>query len=69
VNGELRQSASIADMTWSVAEIVAELSRFVALKPGDLIMTGTPAGVGPLGRGDRLVGEIAGVGRLEVGIV
>ncbi|MGN6102448.1 MAG: fumarylacetoacetate hydrolase family protein [Devosia sp.] len=69
VNGELRQSASIADMTWSVAEIVAELSRFVALKPGDLIMTGTPAGVGPLGRGDRLVGDIEGVGRVEVGIV
>jgi fumarylpyruvate hydrolase len=69
VNGELRQSASIADMTWSVAEVVAELSRFISLKPGDLIMSGTPAGVGPVVRGDRLVGEIEGVGRVEVGIV
>jgi len=62
VNGETRQSASTADMTWSIPEIIAELSRFVALAPGDLIFTGTPAGVSALARGDRLEGSVEGVG-------
>ncbi|MDR3474217.1 MAG: fumarylacetoacetate hydrolase family protein [Devosia sp.] len=68
VNGEVRQSASIADMTWSVPEIVAELSRYVELKPGDLIFTGTPAGVSALQRGDRLEGSVAGVGTVSARI-
>ena len=68
VNGEVRQSASIADMTWSVPEIIAELSRYVQLAPGDLIFTGTPAGVSALVRGDRLEGRVAGVGTVSVGI-
>jgi fumarylpyruvate hydrolase len=69
INGERRQSGDIAQMIWSVPEIVAELSRYVALMPGDLIFTGTPAGVGPLLRGDRVQASIAGVGALTVTIV
>ena len=69
VNGDVRQTASIADMTWSVPEIVAELSRYVALHPGDLIFTGTPAGVSALARGDRIEGSVAGVGTVSLGIV
>lgn len=64
VNGVVKQDASVADMIWNVAEIVAEASALWALAPGDLIYTGTPEGVGPLVRGDRVEGEIEGVGRL-----
>jgi fumarylpyruvate hydrolase len=60
----VKQDASVADMIWNVAEIVAEASALWALAPGDLIYTGTPEGVGPLVRGDRVEGEIEGVGRL-----
>lgn len=69
VNGELRQSGDLADQIWSVAETVAELSRFVALAPGDLLMTGTPEGVGVLERGDVLQGSIAGIGSVRTRIV
>ena len=69
VNGELRQSGDLSDQIWSVAETIAELSRFVALAPGDLLMTGTPEGVGVLERGDVLVGSIAGVGSVRTRIV
>ena len=69
VNGETRQSGDIAEMTWSVPEIIAELSRYVALAPGDLIFTGTPAGVGPVVRGDRLEGSVAGIGTVVARIV
>jgi len=68
VNDEVRQSADIADMIWSVPEIVAELSRFVTLLPGDLIFTGTPAGVSALEPGDRLEGEVSGIGTVSVRI-
>lgn len=64
VNGVVRQDASVADMIWDVAEIVAEASALWALAPGDLIYTGTPEGVGQLVRGDRVEGEIEGVGQL-----
>lgn len=66
VNGELRQEGDLAEMIWTVPEIIAELSRFITLLPGDLIFTGTPAGVGPIQRGDRLDGMVAGVGALSV---
>lgn len=66
VNGELRQEGDLAEMIWTVPEIMAELSRFITLLPGDLIFTGTPAGVGPIQRGDRLDGTVAGVGTLSV---
>jgi len=52
-NGELRQSSDLAAMVWSTAEIIAHLSDFYHLGPGDLIFTGTPAGVGPVEPGDR----------------
>ncbi|KQP37318.1 fumarylacetoacetate hydrolase family protein [Pseudorhodoferax sp. Leaf274] len=61
VNGLERQRADIADLLWPVPELVAMLSRSVALLPGDLIFTGTPAGVGPLQAGDRITGGVAGV--------
>jgi fumarylpyruvate hydrolase len=64
VNGTLRQQGSTADMTWSVAEVIAELSRFFELQAGDLVFTGTPPGVGPLVPGDRVECEIDGVAAL-----
>ncbi|ODT85464.1 fumarylacetoacetate hydrolase family protein [Phenylobacterium sp. SCN 70-31] len=64
VNGQTRQDATVADMLWNVPEIVAEASKLWALAPGDLIYTGTPEGVGALVRGDRVDGEVEGVGQL-----
>jgi fumarylpyruvate hydrolase len=69
VNGQPRQDASIADMIWNVAEIVAEASKLWTLAPGDLIYTGTPEGVGPLVRGDAVEGEVEGVGKLSFKVV
>ena len=64
VNGEARQDADLKDLIWSVPEIVSNLSTYVKLMPGDLIYTGTPAGVGPLQRGDVVEGGIDGLGTL-----
>ena len=69
VNGALKQRGDIADMIWSVPEIVAELSTLFELAPGDLIFTGTPAGVGPLLPGDVAEGEIEGVGQISLAIL
>ncbi|HHY49805.1 MAG TPA: fumarylacetoacetate hydrolase family protein [Alphaproteobacteria bacterium] len=69
VNGEPRQEGDIADMIWDVPALIAELSSYVTLRPGDLIFTGTPAGVGPVRRGDRLEGTIEGVGTVVTTIV
>ncbi len=69
VNGVVKQDATVADMIWNVPEIVAEASKLWALAPGDLIFTGTPEGVGPLERGDRVEGEVEGVGHLAFWIV
>jgi fumarylpyruvate hydrolase len=69
VNDKVTQDGDLSDLIWSVPEIVAALSTYVALAPGDLIFTGTPAGVGPIVRGDVLVGEIAGVGEVRTKIV
>lgn len=68
VNGETRQSADIADMTWDVAHVIAELSKYFELFPGDLIFTGTPAGVSAVAKGDLLEGSIAGIGTVTVRI-
>ena len=65
VNGETRQSAEVADMIWNVPEIIAEASKLWRLAPGDLIFTGTPEGVGAVARGDRVDGEVEGVGTLS----
>jgi fumarylpyruvate hydrolase len=67
-NGETRQDSDISELVWSVPEIIAHLSGFYHLGPGDLIFTGTPAGVGPVSPGDRLEGSIADVGDLSVSI-
>jgi len=61
VNGEVRQQGNLDEMIYPVAHVIAHLSRFVALAPGDLIFTGTPSGVGPLQRGDRVRGGVDGV--------
>lgn len=61
VNGETRQSADLADMIWPVADCIAHLSGLVELAPGDLILTGTPAGVSALERGDHVTAGINGL--------
>ena len=66
VNGEVRQEGDLAQQIWKVPETLAYLSTLVALRPGDLIMTGTPSGVGPVRRGDHLEGHVDGVGDLAV---
>ncbi|PPB82142.1 fumarylpyruvate hydrolase [Albidovulum inexpectatum] len=68
VNDRLAQSARLDDMVWSVPELIAHLSTLYHLRPGDLIMTGTPAGVGPVGEGDRLHGEIDGLAPVDLTI-
>lgn len=66
INGDERQRGDLKDMIWSVAEIIAALSTYVEVEPGDLIFTGTPAGVGPIKRGDSLRGVIAGIEPIEI---
>lgn len=61
VNGEIRQQGSLSDQIWSVAEVISDLSTSVALQPGDLILTGTPAGVSALKPGDVVEGGIDGL--------
>lgn len=68
VNGEVKQSADLADLIWSVPEIVSILSHSMTLAPGDLIMTGTPAGVGQLQVGDVCVVSVDGLGAIETKI-
>jgi fumarylpyruvate hydrolase len=68
VNGQPRQQGDIADMIWNPAEIVANLSQLYHLHPGDLIYTGTPAGVGAVVAGDVLQGRIEGVGEIQLTI-
>ena len=67
-NSLIRQQGDIGDLVWSVAELIAHLSGFYHLAPGDLIFTGTPAGVGPVEPGDVLECAIEGVATLTVGI-
>ncbi|MHA6688886.1 fumarylacetoacetate hydrolase family protein [Devosia sp. A449] len=69
VNGVERQRGDLADQIWTVSEAIAFLSQFVTLRAGDLIMTGTPAGVGAVVRGDVLEGAIAGIGTVRTSIV
>ncbi len=68
VNGEIRQDADLEELIWSLPEIISILSRAVELKPGDLIYTGTPAGVGPLERGDVCTVSIEGLGTVTTTI-
>lgn len=69
VNGTRQQSGDLADMIWNVPESIAYLSTLFTLAPGDLIYTGTPAGVAAVVKGDKLHGEIAGVGEIDIVIV
>ncbi|MBI3523898.1 MAG: fumarylacetoacetate hydrolase family protein [Betaproteobacteria bacterium] len=69
VNGQEKQSSDIAKLIWSVPEIIANLSEYFSLAPGDLIFTGTPEGVGKVEKGDTLVGSIAGLGDLSIVLV
>jgi fumarylpyruvate hydrolase len=69
VNGQVRQQARLSDMIWNLSEVIAQASRLWRLAPGDLIFTGTPEGVGPLDRGDRVEGEIESVGTVGFRVV
>lgn len=66
INGEMRQKGDLSEMIWNVPEIVMHLSRLFPLAPGDLIFTGTPAGVGPVKKGDVLEGGVDGIATLKV---
>jgi fumarylpyruvate hydrolase len=68
VNGVVRQSGDLAQMIWNVPEIIAQLSKSYHLLPGDLIMTGTPAGVGPVAPGDHLDAQVDGLAPLRITI-
>ncbi len=69
VNGETRQNGNLDEMIWAVPEIIARLSSLFTLAPGDLIFTGTPAGVGPIERGDVMRGGVEGVGEIEIKVI
>jgi fumarylpyruvate hydrolase len=69
VNGVLKQNSDLSAMIWKVPEMIAYLSGLVELKPGDLLFSGTPAGVGAVVRGDKLDGHIDQVGELAIALV
>ena len=69
VGDEPKQSGDLSELIWPVPALISILSRTFRLLPGDLIFTGTPAGVGPLARGDRVTGGVEGVGTVEIEIV
>jgi len=68
VNGTIKQKGDLEDLIWSVNETIEQLSAAWTLQPGDLIFTGTPAGVGAVARGDVMEGAIAGLGTLKVAV-
>lgn len=68
VNGENRQTGTIGDLIWSIEEVINSLSKLFELQPGDLIYTGTPAGVAALEPGDHVEGSVSGVGSLTLNI-
>lgn len=66
INGELRQTSDLSLLIWNVSEVIADLSAYMTLKPGDLIYTGTPENVGNVHPGDRLVGHVEGLVDLSI---
>ena len=68
VNGQPRQKSDLDKLIWSIPELIADLSKFYHLQPGDLLFTGTPEGVGPVVPGDRIDGYVAGVGEIVLNI-
>lgn len=68
VNGEIRQQGDVSELIWNIPELIADLSKYYHLEPGDLIYSGTPAGIGPVVAGDQLAGSIANVGEITFNI-
>jgi fumarylpyruvate hydrolase len=68
VNGQTKQCSDVGKLIWNIREIIADLSLFYHLQPGDLIYTGTPEGVGPVVSGDVIRGHVAGVGEVTLSI-
>jgi fumarylpyruvate hydrolase len=66
VNGTVKQRGDLSEMIWNVPEMISYLSKLITLRAGDVIMSGTPAGVGPVKAGDKLEGHVDGVGDLTV---
>ena len=69
INGERRQTGDLQQMIWKIPEVISRLSMLFVLQPGDLIYTGTPAGVGPILRGDEIHASIEGVGELQISVI
>jgi fumarylpyruvate hydrolase len=69
VNGEVKQKGDLSELIWNVPDTIAYLSTLYRLAAGDLIMTGTPAGVGPVKKGDLMEGHVDGVGDLKVRVI
>jgi len=69
VNDEIRQNGDLAQQIWNVSESIAHLTKLFELVPGDLIMTGTPAGVGSVNRGDKVTGGIDGIAEIGITVV
>jgi 2-keto-4-pentenoate hydratase/2-oxohepta-3-ene-1,7-dioic acid hydratase in catechol pathway len=65
INGEERQRGAASAMTWGIVDLLVWISRMMTLEPGDVVLTGTPEGVGPLADGDRIEVEVPGLGVLE----
>jgi fumarylpyruvate hydrolase len=68
VNGQVKQDADISKLIWPVPDIISIASRSMELRPGDLIMTGTPEGVGPVQRGDVMTGGLDGLGEIKIAV-
>jgi fumarylpyruvate hydrolase len=68
VGGQVKQDSEIAELIWPVLDIIAIASRSMELRPGDLIMTGTPEGVGPVRRGEVMTGGINGLGEIRIAV-
>jgi fumarylpyruvate hydrolase len=68
VDGQVKQDSDISKLIWPVPEIIAAISRSMELRPGDLIMTGTPEGVGPVERGEVMTGGIDGLGEIRIAV-
>jgi fumarylpyruvate hydrolase len=68
VEGAVKQDSDIRKLIWSVPEIISIASRSMELRPGDLIMTGTPEGVGPVQRGQTMTGGIDGLGEIRIAV-
>lgn len=69
INGKIRQEGNLNQMIWKIPEMISHLSKLFTLQAGDLILTGTPSGVGPVQRGDKLHGHVEGVGDLKMAVV